>query len=37
MKITIDGKEIKQVTEFCYLGSLISDDMLYGTKKSGKG
>ena len=26
MKITIDGKEIKQVTEFCYLGSLISDD-----------
>src|SRR6218665_3612587 len=26
LKITIDGEEIKQVTEFCYLGSLISDD-----------
>jgi len=26
MKITIDGEEIEQVTEFCYLGSLISDD-----------
>jgi len=26
MKITIDGKEIEQVTEFCYLGSLISSD-----------
>ena len=24
MKITIEGEEIKQVTEFCYLGSLIS-------------
>ena len=26
MKITIHGEEIEQVTEFCYLGSLISDD-----------
>jgi len=26
MKITIDGEEIEQVTEFCYLGSLLSDD-----------
>src|SRR6218665_2292860 len=26
MKITIDGEEIEQVTEFCYLGSLISSD-----------
>ena len=26
MKIAIDGEEIKQVTEFCYLRSLISDD-----------
>ena len=23
MKITVEGKEIEQVTEFCYLGSLI--------------
>jgi len=26
MKITIDGEEIEQVTEFCYLESLISSD-----------
>ena len=26
VKITIDGEEIEQVTEFCYLGSLISSD-----------
>src|SRR6218665_1169241 len=26
MKITIDGEEIEQVTEFCYLGSLISSE-----------
>ena len=26
MKITIDGEEIEQVTEVCYLGSLISSD-----------
>ena len=26
MKIKIDGEEIEQVTEFCYLGSLISRD-----------
>lgn len=25
MKLTIDGEEKEQVTEFCYLGSLISD------------
>jgi len=34
MKIPIDGEEIEQVTEFCYLGSLISSDV---TKKSRKG
>ena len=26
MKMTIAGEEIEQATEFCYLGSLISDD-----------
>lgn len=26
MKITIHGDEIEQATEFCYLGSQISDD-----------
>ena len=26
MKIAIDREEIQQVTEFCYLGNLISDD-----------
>src|SRR6218665_1476033 len=26
MKITIDGEEIEHVSEFCYLGSLISSD-----------
>src|SRR6218665_464230 len=26
LKITIDGEEIEQVTEFCYLGSLISSN-----------
>src|SRR6218665_3952940 len=26
MKIKIDGEEIEQVTEFCYLGSLITSD-----------
>ena len=26
MKITINGEVIEQVTEFCYLGSLISED-----------
>ena len=26
MKITINGEEVEQVTEFCYLGSLISED-----------
>src|SRR6218665_2526551 len=26
MKIKIDGEEIEQVTEFCFLGSLISSD-----------
>src|ERR1700733_2159742 len=26
MKITINGEMIEQVTEFCYLGSLISED-----------
>ena len=26
MKITINGEEIEQVTEFCYLESLISSD-----------
>ena len=26
MKITIDGEEIEQVIEFCYLESLISSD-----------
>src|SRR6218665_1090003 len=26
MKITIDGEEIEQVTEFCYLRSLVSSD-----------
>src|SRR6218665_790095 len=26
IKITIAGEEIEQVTEFCYLGSLISND-----------
>ena len=25
-KITIDGVDIEQITEFCYFGSLISDD-----------
>jgi len=25
-KITVDGEETEQVTEFCYLGSLISSD-----------
>ena len=24
MKVTVDGEEIEQVNEFCYLGSLIS-------------
>src|SRR6218665_2044484 len=27
MKITIDGEEIEQVTEFCYFESLISSDV----------
>src|SRR6218665_3670457 len=26
MKITIDGEEIEQITKFCYLGSLITDN-----------
>ena len=33
VKITINGEDIEQVNKFCYLGSVITQDVPYGNTK----